>query len=171
MKKQSGIIVLKIGGSFFADDIFKNLKQIFKDISELDEKGIVITAGGGSTADIVRDFDRKNKLGDSSAHFAAVSAMDVNAYMLSSFLNDYKFLSVDEEELNIKEIKNRKISIFLPSSYYRKYDPLPHSWDISSDSIACELADRIGAEELILLKARDPLSLEAAKLRNDSSAS
>ncbi|RCW89076.1 hypothetical protein DER71_10216 [Halanaerobium sp. DL-01] len=177
MKKTNNIKVIKIGGSFFSSDIFNSLKKILKDISALDIKGLVFTAGGGKSADLIREFDRKYDLNDSSAHFAAISAVEINAYMLSSFLNDYTFLNAadgdfnktGDGEFNKSKIEKNKISIFLPSAYYRKYDPLPHSWDVSSDSIALELADRACAEELILLKARDPLFLKEAGIRGNDS--
>jgi len=169
--KKYNIKVIKIGGSFFADDIFGSLKQILKDILALDIKGLIFTAGGGRSADLIREFNRKYNLNESAAHFAAISAVDVNTYMLSSFLNDYTFLNADDGDFDKSKIEKNKISIFLPSAYYRKHDPLPHSWDVSSDSLALELADRLGAEELILLKARDPLSLEAVNLRGDDSKS
>jgi acetylglutamate kinase len=37
----------------------------------------------------------------------------------------------------------------------RAADPLPHSWDITSDSIAAFIAGALGAGELILLKPVD----------------
>ena len=42
-----------------------------------------------------------------------------------------------------------------PHTWMRAADPLPHSWDITSDSIAAFIAGALGASELILLKPVD----------------
>ena len=43
----------------------------------------------------------------------------------------------------------------MPFQYLFKQDPLPHSWDVTSDSIAAYLAETLHAQKLILLKDVD----------------
>jgi aspartokinase-like uncharacterized kinase len=42
--------------------------------------------------------------------------------------------------------------VLAPSRWLRDADPLPHSWDVTSDSIAAWIAGEIGARELVLVK-------------------
>ena len=44
--------------------------------------------------------------------------------------------------------------VFLPYCSMQKHDPLPHSWDVTSDSIAAWVADMLGLD-LLLLKSVD----------------
>ena len=48
-----------------------------------------------------------------------------------------------------------------PYRWLRESDPLPHSWDVTSDSIAAWIASEIGAPQLILIKpdAHDALAV------------
>ncbi len=43
--------------------------------------------------------------------------------------------------------------VLAPSAWLRANDPLPHSWDVTSDSIAAWVAGRVGARALALVKA------------------
>ena len=40
----------------------------------------------------------------------------------------------------------------------RKADALPHSWSVTTDSIAARVAVRLGLEEIVLLKSASPPS-------------
>jgi dihydroneopterin aldolase len=46
-----------------------------------------------------------------------------------------------------------ELPILAPSDWLRGADPLPHSWDVTSDSIAAWVAGEVGAERLVLAKA------------------
>ena len=46
----------------------------------------------------------------------------------------------------------KKLPVLAPYRWLREADPLPHSWDVTSDSIAAWVASRIGARRLILIK-------------------
>jgi aspartokinase-like uncharacterized kinase len=45
-----------------------------------------------------------------------------------------------------------RIPVLAPYRWLREADPLPHSWDVTSDSIAAWVAAEIGARQLILIK-------------------
>lgn len=141
------LTVLKIGGSFIKQQNLNNLNKIIKAIKKVDNHRLVIVSGGGKAADFIRDYDNKVELNASSSHFAAVAAMELNSYIISDYFNDFSFFSTD---FNF----SKKINIFLGLDYYRKFDPLPHSWDVSSDSIALELSQKLKADNLFLIKQR-----------------
>jgi aspartokinase-like uncharacterized kinase len=42
--------------------------------------------------------------------------------------------------------------VLAPYAWLRDADPLPHSWDVTSDSIAAWVAGQVGASRLVLLK-------------------
>ncbi|HJJ71419.1 MAG TPA: uridylate kinase, partial [Methanocorpusculum sp.] len=46
------------------------------------------------------------------------------------------------------------ISILLPEKVLRSADPLPHSWDVTSDSLALWVAGELGVP-LLLVKSRE----------------
>ena len=45
------------------------------------------------------------------------------------------------------------VPVLAPSQWMRKADPLPHSWDVTGDSIAAWVADQARASTLVLVKA------------------
>ena len=45
-------------------------------------------------------------------------------------------------------------TVFLPYALLKKEDPLPHNWDITSDTIAAWVAYRLGLD-LVVLKSVD----------------
>ncbi len=169
----SKITAVKIGGSFFNDKAVKKIKNITSIIEQISsgksqEKFLLIT-GGGRAADLVREFDSAADLDDKSAHFAAIAAMELNAYLLSDFFEDFSFCSADTFLGENNQLNDNNINIFLPLEYYRRLDPLPHSWQVSSDSIALELAYRVGAASLILMKQRGYRSVDKGDAFNKDS--
>ncbi|MFP4371623.1 MAG: hypothetical protein ACLFQ4_05325 [Halanaerobium sp.] len=142
------LVLLKIGGSFFKKDSSSCLNKLAEVISAAEEYKFAIVCGGGGAADLVRDFDSRHNLNNKTAHFAAITAMEMNSYLFADFFNNYSFFSTEFD------LKN-SINIFLPLNYYKKFNPLPQSWQVTSDSIALELAIRINAEKLILIKQRN----------------
>lgn len=143
----NNLTVLKIGGSFINNQNLINLKNIIKAVKTITDHKLIIVTGGGKAADLIRDYDRKIKLKDSSSHFAAIAAMELNSYLISDYFDSFSFFSTDF-------IFSKEINIFMPLNYYRKFDPLPHAWDVSSDSIALELSQRLKADNLFLIKQR-----------------
>ncbi|MDO5844232.1 MAG: uridylate kinase [Methanocorpusculum sp.] len=124
-------IVLKIGGSLI--DVSKPvLSQISENIP------VLIIPGGGPFADFVREAEKD----DNTSHWNAILAMDRFGRYLSTFgFRVTKKLSFDDG-----------ISIFLPYKILKERDPLPHSWEVTSDSIAAWAASELNAP-LILVKS------------------
>jgi aspartokinase-like uncharacterized kinase len=44
------------------------------------------------------------------------------------------------------------VPVLAPSRWLRAADPLPHSWDVTSDSLAAWIAGAVGARRLLLIK-------------------
>ncbi len=57
----------------------------------------------------------------------------------------------------------RDTCVLLPYRTLRRYDPLPHSWDITSDTIAAWVAGTLGGD-LLVLKSVDGIKAEGTLL-------
>jgi aspartokinase-like uncharacterized kinase len=107
---------------------------------------LVVVPGGGGFADEVRRADRRFGLGDSAAHWMAILAMDQYGYLLTR-LAPGAGLVRDPQGL-----KPGRLNVLAPSAWLLRADPLPHSWDVTSDSIAAWVARALGARRLMLVK-------------------
>jgi aspartokinase-like uncharacterized kinase len=58
---------------------------------------------------------------------------------------------VDRQGMSVA-LESGLIPVLAPFSWLRRDDPLPHSWDVTSDSIAAWVARAIGARRLVLVK-------------------
>jgi aspartokinase-like uncharacterized kinase len=114
---------------------------------------LLIVPGGGPFADVVREMDRQYNLSDTTAHWMAILAMDQYGFFLSNLSeNTTTTLSINDA----KELaKTNKLPILLPFRVLYEQDPLEHSWEVTSDSIAAYIATLMNAESLILLKDVD----------------
>jgi hypothetical protein len=138
--------VLKVGGSLSEHQA--GLRKLCKELASLAEDyRLLVVPGGGKFADIVRDFDKAYGLSSTTAHRMAVLAMDQYGLFLSDITpNSYVIDSLEEA----KRTLGGRLPIFLPSRLIFGEDPLEHSWDVTSDSIAAYIAGVLHAEKLIL---------------------
>ena len=89
-------------------------------------------------------------MGDEAAHWMAVLAMDQYAHLIVSQL-PASWLVYGPEDL-VEASFAGSIPVLAPFKWLRSADPLPHSWDVTSDSIAAWVAGALGARELVLVK-------------------
>lgn len=145
--------IFKIGGTVLENPIY--LKNTFTQLHKLVEenfiKAIIVIPGGGSYANFVREIDQELSIGDAIAHWMAIYTMNYNGYIIRQ-----KYPSIILTE-NIDELKtaDRAFSLFLPFKYLKKHDPLPHSWDVTSDSITLYIAHKLDLRECFLVKDVD----------------
>ncbi len=151
--------VLKVGGSLA--EYPSSLKKLCAKLASFakDHK-IVIVPGGGRFADVVRDLDRTYGLSNTVAHEMAVLAMDQFGLFLSAFISD-SYVSYSLEKA--KNLPRGMLPIFLPSKFIFREDPLEHSWDVTSDSIAAYIAGTLHAEKLVLVTDVDGIFTENPK--------
>ena len=109
------------------------------------ERPLLVVPGGGLFAYAVR----QEHVADDAAHWMAIAAMEQYAWVIASHgMRTTDILAVPE-----------KTAVFLPYISMRQYDPLPHSWDVTSDSIAAWIAAELGIE-LLVLKSVDGIILK-----------
>jgi hypothetical protein len=97
---------------------------------------LLIVPGGGQFADAIRELS----LPEDDAHWRAIQAMDLYGKHLATF----GLASTDRISLPVRT------SVLLPYRCCRDIDPLPHSWDVTSDTIAAWVAGRLDLDLLVL---------------------
>jgi len=132
--------VVKLGGAVLAEGSVMALAGIPRDGRTL------IVPGGGPFADAVRAVDARLGLGDDAAHWAAILAMDQYAYALAALVHGARIVRAPSEA------GPGDLAVLAPYDWLHVADPLPHSWDVTSDSIAAWVAVAVGAARLLLVK-------------------
>lgn len=132
---------IKLGGSLinYAESIMAVLKNY----------NVLIIPGGGIFADTVREVYKKFNLSEAAAHRMAIAAME----QYGIFLSD---ISRVKTASSLNRIKTP--CIFLPYRLKKDFKP---SWSVTSDTIACYIARKVGAEKFILLKDVDGIYIES----------
>jgi len=111
---------------------------------------LVVVPGGGPFADQVRAFDRANKLSADAAHWMAILGMDQYAFALCDVIPESRLV---EDRAGIQAAHtDGKLPVLAPARWLRATDELPHTWDVTSDSLAAYLATLLGADRLVMVK-------------------
>lgn len=129
------MIVVKIGGSLIhrAGEIVKEIV----DYSNAAGETILIVPGGSVFADTVR----KVKASDEASHWMAILAMEQYGYYIADG-GDAELV----DDIRVGE----GAYILLPYAFLKKKDELPHTWDVTSDTIAAWVAHELGARYIKL---------------------
>lgn len=169
-------LVCKVGGSLLdagrAPAVMEVLRRTAPGL------GILALSGGGTAADRIRLRHRRGELDMSEAHWAAVRVLDGNAFRLAggcgapapvvtgldaaSAIRTPAGGAASGAGIGRTPVAGDGPAVMAPSPLLRAEDPLPHSWDVTSDSIAAWLAARCGAARLVLIKARGERTLPGA---------
>jgi aspartokinase-like uncharacterized kinase len=139
--------LIKVGGSICNTQSLKALASQWAALAS--RRSLLFVAGGGLFADQVRALDKHLGLSDRAAHWMAIAAMEQNGYLLGDYMPGIPLIS--DFGFRISDF-NSPSAVLLPYSLLRQADPLPHSWDATSDSLAAWLAGYSGARRLVLLK-------------------
>jgi aspartokinase-like uncharacterized kinase len=144
-----GLVVVKVGGGLLG--VAADLASVGEALARAAAtRPLVVVPGGGPFADRVRAFDREHRLSAGAAHWMAVLAMDQYAFVLADRIPGAR---VVEDRSGVAEAHaGGQVPVLAPFRWLRAADELPHSWDVTSDSLAAYLATLLGATELVLLK-------------------
>jgi aspartokinase-like uncharacterized kinase len=141
-------IVVKVGGALLRyPQEFASVLTTIADVSR--ERRVLIVPGGGPFADVVRDLTLRPS--DDAAHWMAILAMDQHAYLIADRLADAAV--VETPPTIAVAIEGGRLPVLAPFGWLNRVDPLPHSWDVTSDSIAAWVAGELSAQLLVLVKA------------------
>jgi 5-(aminomethyl)-3-furanmethanol phosphate kinase len=165
---RSSLTVIKVGGSLFDwPELPRRLTEMIDAHQAAHrEEHLVLIAGGGPAADVVRALDRVHDLGDRCAHRLALHAMDLTAIILAELLHGTVVVSSLDALRAV--CFNDSIPILAPRLILDRIERSgqvgpPASWDVTSDTIAAWMALHIGADRLILLKST-PLPSAATRV-------
>ena len=127
-------LVVKLGGSLYPH--VADIVPVFRSST----RPLLVIPGGGPFAHAIRQAG----LDPETAHWEAITAMNLyGRYVASHGLPFTDRLARPTESV-----------VFLPGQCLREQDPLPHSWDVTSDTIAAWAAAELRLD-LLLLKSVD----------------
>jgi aspartokinase-like uncharacterized kinase len=143
------LAAIKLGGGISAD-----ASALAKALAAITHAAathpVVVLPGGGPFADAVRAFDAGMGLSPDAAHWMAVLAMDQYAFAIADRL-EHGTIVYDPDGIRAA-LSQRRVPVLAPFRWMYAADVLPHSWDVTSDSIAAFLAGALDADVLVLLK-------------------
>ena len=141
-------VVIKIGGGLLG--VPGALEAVCAEVGAMGRReSIVVVPGGGPFADAVRQLDGTGLSAD-AAHWMAILAMDQFAHMLAERIDGA--VLVEESGAIAGALAAGRVVVLAPSRWLRAADPLPHSWDATSDSAAAFVAGALDARRLVLVK-------------------
>jgi aspartokinase-like uncharacterized kinase len=138
---ERGVIVVKVGGSLYDHPRLGPGLRAYLD--SLAPESVLLVPGGGPFADAVRQLDAAHRLGEEAAHWLALRAMD----LAGAFLEGLALRPASR--LNVLDC------LAFATEDEARPDSLPHSWAVTSDSIAARAAVVYRASRLVLLKSTD----------------
>lgn len=145
--------VIKVGGSQARHDALPALCGVLGRAAGVHP--LLVVPGGGGFADAVRDCAARFPVSDTAAHWMAILAMDQYGLALADLIPGGRAVgTLPEAEAAVKA---DRVPVLLPHGWLRRVDPLPHSWDVTSDSIAAWVAAQVSASRLVLVKDVDGL--------------
>lgn len=151
--------VVKVGGALLAapGPLDSAVRALESAVARGD--GIAVVPGGGPFADAVRHVDAALGIGPDAAHWMAILAMDQHALLIAARTRHARVVEHPAEVTGA--LVHGRLPVLAPYRWLRARDPLPHTWDVTSDSIAAWAAGELEARRLILVK---PVVGERVKL-------
>ncbi|HSV60611.1 MAG TPA: aspartate kinase [Variovorax sp.] len=140
--------VVKIGGSLNTNPVLRDWLDL---LAECGGGRVILVCGGGAFGDEVRNAQARWRFGDLAAHNMAVLAMAQTAYLMHG-LNPA--LQLTRSKADIRSVLHKgHTALWLPFELQRKRPTGRTNWEVSSDSIALDLAQSLNAERLVLIKS------------------
>lgn len=145
--------VIKVGGSLL--DWPELPARLWQWLAMQSRASNVLIAGGGELAEAIRRYDAIQGLGQELSHRLCLQAMRSSAAILEQIVRHAR-MTQDERALD----HHRSLNVIDVNDYLetplaegRAHLTLPHTWAVTSDSIAAHIAETLCANELVLLKS------------------
>lgn len=140
--------IVKIGGSLNANPMLPAWLDL---LAECGGGRVIVVCGGGAFGDEVRRTQAQWRFGDLSAHNMAILAMAQTAYLMHG-LNPALQLTRNRADIH-RVLHKGQTALWLPFELQRHRSTARTNWNFTSDSIALDLAHRLNAERLVLVKS------------------
>lgn len=146
-------LVVKVGGSLYdLPDLGPRLRHWLDSLADLK---VILVPGGGACADAIRSLDRTHRLGEEASHWLALRVLGLHAHFLAALLPNAAVVERLEDCPFLW--REGRVAVLDAHAFARGDEQhqgcLPHSWDVTSDSLAARVAVVARAPRLILLKA------------------
>lgn len=153
-------VVVKVGGGLLA--LPGSLDAVAAALSSPEAHAVapVIVPGGGPFADVVRHVEDAARVDSDTAHWMAILGMEQYAHLLAARIRGAQLVARLDEIPALRAA--RRLPVLAPYRLLRHADPLPHSWSVTSDSVAAWACGVLGASRLILVKPVKPVDPAAA---------
>jgi 5-(aminomethyl)-3-furanmethanol phosphate kinase len=144
------LTVVKAGGGLAREAGDAALRTLCRAIGDAGARhALLVVPGGAAFADAVREHDRRFDLRAATSHRMAITAMDQFGWLLSDLIPGG--VACTEVAAARAAGARGRIPILLPAASLAS-DPLPVSWEVTSDSIAAWVAGAASAGRLVLVK-------------------
>ena len=140
--------VVKVGGSLAHDP---TLVDWLEQLNDFGAGRVIIVPGGGNFTEAARRAHTNWHFDELVAHNMAILGMGQFAFMLHGLHPDLE-LCANEQDI-ISTMHRGRIAIWMPLNLLRQTDDELTSWEVSSDSLAMWLAERLNAERVVLVKS------------------
>ncbi len=140
--------IVKIGGSLNSSAMLPAWLDL---LAQCGGGRVTVVCGGGAFADEVRRSQAHWRIDDLSAHNMAVLAMAQTAYLMHG-LNPELQLTRSKADIR-RVLHNGRTALWLPFELQRDQVDAHTNWEVTSDSIALDLARRLNAERLVMVKS------------------
>jgi len=143
--------LLKVGGSLLNwPELPERLQDVLSTVGHP-----LLLIGGGTAANVVRDWDRIHQLGEETAHAIAMQSLQLTAALMARLLPAAEVCGTPEE---LSRLSSSTVPIIDPPGWVNTLEgsrsqPLEPRWETTSDSIALWICRELGIGELCLLKS------------------
>jgi len=164
-------VVYKVGGSLLTlPDLARRIRTV---LATRSEGRPLLVAGGGEAADLVRRWDQLHRLGDEHAHWLALRSLMLNEALLLQILPESRLVTTRKaagDAWRAAQLPMLCAHDFLRAEESHAGSHLPHTWEVTSDSIAGWIAIHWPADELVLLKSTSRPDAGVVDPANDRAA-
>ena len=141
--------IIKLGGSL--QEKGREIIRFLSDYAETKADTVIIIPGGGHFVKWIKELSEQEVISDDAAHWMAVLGM----HQYGFYLADGSGIAIAESEEELRNVVH--IGLFLPYTLLKEDDSLPHTWNVTSDTIAAFVANKVGETSFIKLTDVDGL--------------
>ena len=142
--------VIKLGGSLLGSPALPHWLSL---LAKHGNGKVVIVPGGSVFADAVRQAQNLSGVSDGLAHELALLAMDQFGLLLAG-MQPGLVTATSELEIAERGWQHRAV-VWLPSQMVLADATVEQSWRMTSDSLSAWLANKLAADQLLLVKSVD----------------